>query len=393
MKTLSLSGLEQFRELVSARASQYDLQAEFPKENFQDLARYRLHTLTLPASVDGNGCGFEQTFQVIAEIASGCASTALCLAMHYYTVAGLGTLRSNEMLMRVFEDIRDNGAYMSSFNQPNVMSQYNKGQPSETVKISIKKVDGGYAVNGMKPFVSGCEFFKYYPVYGYQEHTGSKFGLTALMILRDDPGVSIEQAWLSSSMKATKSNHVQLRDVFVPEERLIGREGYAIEDTNILSYWSRLAISSVYYGIALAAYRYALDIVKKKTDIYSRSLLAVMPGPQFALADIRIRLETSFSQLLTFARQADSECEEGRFTDDLFQQSLVTKYYVTNQANEIVGKAMRIEGMNALNEGGLLERLYRDVRAATFHQPGDDLLMELLAKKSIGVMTLKNRWG
>jgi len=121
--------------------------------------------------------------------------------------------------------------------------------------------------------------------------------------------------------------------------------------------------------------------------------LAVMPGPQFALADIRIRLETSFSQLLTFARQADSECEEGRFTDDLFQQSLVTKYYVTNQANEIVGKAMRIEGMNALNEGGLLERLYRDVRAATFHQPGDDLLMELLAKKSIGVMTLKNRWG
>ncbi|NEW08700.1 acyl-CoA/acyl-ACP dehydrogenase [Paenibacillus sp. SYP-B3998] len=58
----------------------------------------------------------------------------------------------------------------------------------------------------------------------------------------------------------------------------------------------------------------------------------------------------------------------------------------------MVWQAMQIEGMNALNQGQLLERLYRDVRAAAYHQPGDDLLKELLAKKILGLVRLKKRW-
>lgn len=299
----------------------------------------------------------------------------------------------NPMLREMFRDISERGEFISSFNQPNVMSQFNRASGVDLVKVKIDKVEGGYRINGRKHFVSGCERFKYLPVYGYQENTKSKLGMTALMVTRDDPGVEVKTAWNLSAMKASMSHHVELNDVFVPEERLIGREGYGVEDTNELSYWSRLAISAVYQGISKSAVDYTISIMKRKRDLYSQTNLATMPGPQFTLADMKIQLEVASNQMRGFARQADEERVSGDFTDDLFQKSLITKYYVTNIANEIVRLAMQVEGMASLSQGGLLERLHRDVRAATFHQPTDDLLKEILAKRTLGVVTLRNRWN
>lgn len=51
-------------------------------------------------------------------------------------------------------------------------------------------------------------------------------------------------------MRSTLSHNVILRDVRVPLDRIVGREGYAIEDTMQSIYWSRSTISAVYLGIA-----------------------------------------------------------------------------------------------------------------------------------------------
>ncbi|XID90685.1 acyl-CoA dehydrogenase family protein [Paenibacillaceae bacterium WGS1546] len=390
MKTLL--SLDRLRETFFERAANYDLTDRFPHENFADLAEAGLHAATLPESDGGLSCGFEETSRLLAEIAAGCPSTALCLAMHYYTLAGLSKFRDNGMLVRVFDDIRNNGEYMTSFNQPNVMLQLKREQTQNSTRIAIRKLEDGYLINGVKPYVSGCERFKYFPIYGNQEDSETKLGITALMVTREDAGVRIEKAWQSTAMRGTLSHHVRLDNVFVPRERLIGEEGTGVEDTNELTLWSRLAISSVYQGIAKAAVDYILNAVKHKKDSYSQISLAFMPGVQFTLAELLIQLETASSQLLAFARQADEESRQRNFSDELFQKSLITKYYVTHTANETVYKAMQIEGMNALTRGQTLERLYRDVRAATFHQPGSDLLKELLAKKSLGLITLRNRW-
>jgi alkylation response protein AidB-like acyl-CoA dehydrogenase len=389
---IAVQDLQTLKETMFERASRYDSQDEFPHENFKDVADSQLHAATLPERFGGLNYGFEDTSKLLVEFASGCPSTALCLAMHYYTLGGLRRFADNPMLARVFADIKANGEYMTSFNQPNVMLPIKREHTPKAIKVTIKKVADGYLINGMKSFVSGCERFKYLPVYGFQEESTAKLGITALMVTRDDPGVSIEHAWKSTAMRGTLSHHVKLDNVLVPHDRLIGEEGRGVEDTNELTLWSRMAISSVYLGIAKATVAYILEAVKGKKDTYSQVPFAFMPGVQFSLADAIVKLETATSQMKTFARLADEESKTGRFSDEVFQQSLITKYYVSNAANEIVYLAMQAEGMPSLFRGQLLERLYRDVRAATFHQPTNDLLKELLAKKALGLITLRNRW-
>ncbi|MFE9279562.1 acyl-CoA dehydrogenase family protein [Paenibacillus glucanolyticus] len=384
------------KERFFMRAEEYDRNRTFPHVNFDEIVEHNLHTVTLERDYGGREYGFRQLAEALVAIGSGCPSTALCMAMHYYTLGGLRNVLSPEMKEEWFRAVERSGEFTTSFNQPNIPvgpigADGGRGMSS----ITVKSTNDGYVVNGIKPFVSGCERFYYFPILAFHEDMSplTTYPISALLLTKDDQGVTIlDNSWDYSGMKATKSHSISLQDVFVPKHRLIGREGYGIEDTSSLAYWSRLAVSAVYIGAAQRAVEYVTALVKRKTDSLSRKPLAQMPGTQFSYAEMLIQMETAYNQLFAYADFADQCLEKGEYPEDLLKKALITKAYVSKTVNEVVWNAMQMEGMASFKEGGVLERLYRDVRAATFHQPSDDLLHEVLAKKSLGVISLRNRW-
>ncbi|CAM4434258.1 acyl-CoA dehydrogenase family protein [Paenibacillus tarimensis] len=380
----------QFRETAALN----DASDRFPEENIQLIAALGLHAAPLSKHDGGLDAGFVETSWLIAEFAKGCPSTALCMAMHYYTLAALKDKLPEAISEEVLRDVQHNREFFSSFNLANVTTFHPGFDYRDSVSVKIRKADSGYLINGFKKFVSAAERFKYLPVLGSQEDAGKSFyGLTALLLQKNDPGVTVEKTWDLSGMRATLSHDVYFKDVWVPVDRRIGREGCGLEDTSNEYYWSRLAISSVYLGIAQAAVEYAADIIRAKKDWISQKPVATMPGAQFAYADLRIKLETAGSQLLAYASQADEELRLGKFSNELYQKALITKYVLSNTVNEIVWEAMQMEGIRSLARGSMLERLFRDARAATFHYPSNDLLKEMLAKTSLGIVSINGRWG
>ncbi|MGG4094483.1 acyl-CoA dehydrogenase family protein [Paenibacillus lautus] len=378
--------------VLRAKSQDEGSKDEFPSKNYDYLINADIHKLTVPNQFGGYEYGFEQTSRVISQLAMGCPSTALCMAMHFYTVAGLAKTLTSDQQAVIFGQISE-GHFTTSFNQPNVSIVQANQDLSQSTELEIQKCETGYIINGVKRSVSGINRFTYLPVYGNQkEDRHSRFGITALLATVDDSGVSVKNSWDCDSMRMTGSHDVLFKDVHIPHDRLIGREGFGIEDTTPLVFWSRLAISSVYLGIAKAALDYVIQLAKVTTDKISKKRIAFMPGTQFAIAEMRIKFDAANSQLVTYARQADEFAKSGKYTDDLFQKALMTKYFVTHTSNEIVWQAMQVAGMKSLNKNNLLNRLYQDVRAATFHQPNDDLLKELLAKKTLGLIAPKNRW-
>jgi len=379
----------QFKET----SEDYDCHSRLPKANFDALVNHKLHTLPLEPRFGGRDYSFLSISSLLTNIATACPSTALCLAMHYYTLAGLRDISIFPLKESVFKDVCEEGQFVASFNQPNVVMVQRNQNYRDSSTITIEKVREGYLVNGVKPTVSGAKYFKYFPVYGYQNDVGGRFGLTALLLTKDDTGVEVQDSWNLAAMRSTGGDSIRFHNVFVPENRLIGREGFGIEDTPSMVFWSRLAISSVYLGIAKTAVEYTVDVLKRKKDFISKRSAAFMPGNQFRYADMRIKLETAISQLQMFGRQAEHEAQTGSYSEDLHQKAAITKYVVSKAANEIVWMAMEMEGSASMQEGSKLEKLYRDVRAATFHQPSEDLLKEILAKRSLGIITTQSRWA
>lgn len=375
---------------VSKRGVIFDNHSIFPDIYFDELVRVKAHTLPLSEQFGGKSFGLEEITKVVFQLAIACPSTALCAAMHYYTLGVIQDIISPEFKNELFSDMWENGHFTTSFNQPNSsVVQLNQDYHTST-NINIIRKDDGYLVNGIKLTASGVTRFKYLPIFGFQDGVKkSRFGITALMLKNDDSGVSVSESWKLSGMRSTLSHNVLLRDVYVPSNRIIGREGFGIEDTLKSIYWSRATISSVYLGIASRAINHVTEILKKKKDKYSGRSLSFMPGVQFTFADMLIEYETAYNQLSTFVKQVDA----GNLTSDqLLQKASITKYYVTKVANNIVYKAMELEGSSSLSMGNLLEKLYRDVRAASFHQPSEDLVKELISKKALGIIPSKSRW-
>src|SRR5258706_8597943 len=72
-----------FIPAFAERAGENDRAGSFPAKNFADLHEAGLFGLLLPEQLGGRGLSYLAFATAIEQIARGCPSTGLCLAMHY----------------------------------------------------------------------------------------------------------------------------------------------------------------------------------------------------------------------------------------------------------------------------------------------------------------------
>ena len=65
---------------------------------------------------------------------------------------------------------------------------------------------------------------------------------------------------------------------------------------------------------------------------------------------------------------------------------LAAKVFAADTAREVVDLATKVAGASSLFRSNELERLYRDVRAGSFHPPSSDTSHEIIGKTYLGVL-------
>lgn len=96
--------MEQLKYDFFKRSRHYDETPAFPHENFDQIVQMKLHTLNLSPNYGGYNFGIESTCNFLIEIASVCPSTALCLAMHYYSLGGFKSILTKDLKEELFKD-------------------------------------------------------------------------------------------------------------------------------------------------------------------------------------------------------------------------------------------------------------------------------------------------
>jgi 3-hydroxy-9,10-secoandrosta-1,3,5(10)-triene-9,17-dione monooxygenase len=82
---------------------------------------------------------------------------------------------------------------------------------------TAKPANGGYRIDGRWEWATGVEHSHWVMVHAVQREP--EFTTWLALVPIDD--VEIEDVWQTSGMRATGSNVVRLRDVFVPEHRVV----------------------------------------------------------------------------------------------------------------------------------------------------------------------------
>ncbi len=165
-------------------------------------------------------------------------------------------------------------------------------------------------------------------------------GISLFVLPADSPGV--ERQWLPSMDQARKQARVELRDVRVPREALLGEPGKG---------WPALSRVLDLATIALAAEQVGgcqrlLDMTVEYTGerVQFNRTIASFQAVKHKVADMMLRTEVARSAVYYAACVAQEALEDGPLAGELTEAASVAKSYCSDAYFSVAGDALQLHG-------------------------------------------------
>jgi alkylation response protein AidB-like acyl-CoA dehydrogenase len=359
-----LEAIQSLAPAFRARAREADEQAVFPAENFADLRRLGLLSLTAPESLGGHGLWTERAFTPFYEVLEALAfvdtSTAQLLQVHSHALGFLSRHGTPSQYERFLAEIVANGQLLASVgsetaptgNQPGVYS-------SELVP------DGdGWRLTCSKYFASLAPAADWYLVWvavpgsePYPDRT------VTVLVPRSAPELTLVDDWDVMGMRPTVSWGVHVEDMHVPAEQVIGPAGAWVRDDPRTF---TLAFAANHAGLARAALDFAIEWVRARPYLADSDLV------QAALGTLAAQVQGARSAVMAAAATWDA----GRW-QRAEAESLMAVHLAKRAALDATRQAFDICGARTSFKTFPLEAWYRDARTLTLHVRDDVQMREL----------------
>ncbi len=345
--------------VLAQHASRHDVEGTFVSESLDALRDAGLLAAGVPTELGGLGATNRELGELQRELAHHCGSTALATSMHQHVVCFTawryrrGLPGAEATLRRV----ADEGIVLVSTG----------GGDWTHPRGTAVRVEGGFRVSGTKRFAS-------------QSTAGTAMSTMAVF---DDPeqgrrvlnlavpfasdGVTVKDNWDTLGMRGTASNDIVFEDVFVPDERVLANRPYGVYDPplQVIGSVAMPIISAVYLGVAEAAFSAAVDAARSRADD---------PTVRRQVGLIRHRLQVA---AWTLDGVFDLVGPDPAPSAETLAAVMIAKREIALAGIEVCDLAMEVAGGGAFFRGSVVERCYRDIRAAKFHPttPEDTLLL------------------
>src|SRR5690242_20357401 len=200
---------------IAEAAARHDADETFVTEGYALLKEEGFFKALVPAELGGGGAEYAEICHAVRRIAASCGATALAFSMHSHLVAAAAwrwrhqNAPTDGLLKRV---AAENLILVSSGG-----SDWLKSAGIAT------KTEGGYLIDARKIFSSGCpagDLLVTSAVYDDPE-TGPTVLHFAVPLKGE--GVTLLDTWHVLGMRGSGSHDVELKNVFVPEASIRGR--------------------------------------------------------------------------------------------------------------------------------------------------------------------------
>ena len=242
------------------------------------------------------------------------------------------------------------------------------GSDAAALALSATRDGEGYRLNGEKVFISNAPEADVYSVFARTSDNGAR-GITAFAVPGDAPGLSgVPQRLVSPHPIGS----LHFDDVYVPAEAVLGEldGGWRVAMRTLDMF--RPSVGAFALGMGEAALDAAVAHTKER-EAFGRPLRDFQ-AVSHQLADVATRLQAASLLVHDAATAYDSGAER---TGHL---SAMAKLFATETAQQAVDVAIQVHGARALEEGHVLEHLYREVRAPRIYEGASEIQREIIAR-------------
>jgi len=367
---------------IAERAPEADRQRRVPVENIRDLHDAGLLTVAIPADLGGNEADLVTQIALYEIIGGACASTAWVMGNHsVFCNRALGMM--GDGAHSLLKDVVERGSLISHAAIPGG---------------DTKPAPGGFVATGRWPFVSGSNISTWMFLSTMVDGDNRW-----MLVPTSQPGLTIEETWLSMSARGSMTNDVLLDQVFVAEDMApvavlpAAHESWLPNGPVALKVptKARVWMSAMMLGVAQTALDETIKFGKTHSMTLGGGTRGSMPGNQFAVADAAMWVESGRAFLIQEARSITNKAIAGEdFVPMDASRMEMAGLVARENAQKAVDRLFGVRGAHGLYERDNFERHYRDVRMGTLHAVSTpDLVREEVGKHLFGVpLDTQPRW-
>lgn len=179
------------------------------------------------------------------------------------------------------------------------------GSDSASITTRAEPVDGGYLLNGQKVWISNAGLAEGYVVFAKTDPAQRSRGVTAFLLPKDTEGMDFGAPMKKMGQRAIVCREIFFSDAFVPTHNRLGEEGQGFYGLMRTFDISRVVLGAAALGTARAAYEYARDYARERTQ-FGKTIIEHQ-SVAFRLADMSARIDAAWLQVLNAARMIDAD--------------------------------------------------------------------------------------
>jgi alkylation response protein AidB-like acyl-CoA dehydrogenase len=375
-------------EVVAPGAASVDADGAFPRAQLDALGAAGILALTVPADYGGGGAGLREAAVVSRELGSVCGSTAMVVTMHYSAVAGLVAAGDKDTLVAIAA-----GTHLSTLAFSEAGSRSHFWAPMSTAVLSP---DGATVrLDAFKSWVTSAGQADSYVWSSRPLASGSgedgrdgdgaaaSGPMTLWLVPAGAAGLSAAGAFDGLGLRGNSSAPLTADGLELPLSAMLGPDGGGL-DMALAAILPYFLICSASMGAGLIR-RLAAETAAhlQRTRLAHLGVsLAQQAGPRAQLARLQIEADRTWAHI----SDALSAVQDGR--PDATLLVLEVKAAAGEAAAEAADLALRAGGGAAFRKESVVERLFRDSRAARVMAPTTDALYDFIGRALLGLPLL-----
>lgn len=249
------------------------------------------------------------------------------------------------------------------------LTEPGSGSDAAALALEAKRDREGFRLTGEKLWISNAPGADMYSVFARTSADKGARGLSAFVVPGGTPGLSGEPLRLLSPHPIGR---LVFDDVYVPREYLLGdvNDGFRVAMRTLDLF--RPSVGAFAIGMARAALDAAVEYTAERHAFGRR--LKDFQAVSHRLADVATRVHAARLLVHHAARSYD------RGLRPVTQVAAMAKLLATEVAQEAVDAAIQVHGARALEQGHILEHLYREVRAPRIYEGASEIQREVIAR-------------
>lgn len=340
---------------IYPRAMEMDEEAKTPQDLIDECAELGYFGFTVPEEYGGLGLGATAFMGVLEEICSASAGFGIMLSVHNSLTCEIIKLFGSEELRKKYLPAMAAGEKIGAY----CITEPDAGTDVASIRCTAEDKGDHYLLNGTKTFVTNAVHAGLFIIFAKTDPEAKHKGISTFVVEAGSDGLTLGLPEKKCGIRASDMREINLLDVKVPKENLVGNLGEGFKMCVTILNSGRIGVSFQAVGIAQAALNEAIKYSKERVQFGQP--ICNFQAIQWKLAEMATRIDAG--RLLAY--RAALLKDEGK---PVQRESSMSKLFCSQMANFVVNEALQIHGGYGYIKEYAVERYFRDARVTELYE-------------------------